>query len=106
MTASNFYRYTQNGKKDAENETANAFTIGTFGKMTDEAAYNAMNELISSYKNYVLESKATVQYKQGIVYSVYMLRNDNTSAFMARAFNDTDNYLTKFETTVQSVIDK
>lgn len=125
MTASNFYRYTENGKKDAENETANSFTIGTSGKMTDEAAYNAMNSLISTYETsiefdnktitrttingyqcFVLESKVTVQYKEGIMYAVYMLRNDKTLAFMGRAFNDTDNYLNKFQKTVQSVIDK
>ena len=125
MTASNFYRYTENGKKDAENETANSFSIGTVSKMNDDEAYKAMSKLISTYEIgiefdnktitrttingyqcFVLESKATIQYKEGIVYMIYMLRKDKTLTFMGRAFNDTDNYLKKFEKTVQSVIDK
>jgi hypothetical protein len=86
MTASNFYRYTENGKKDAENDTANAFEIGAFGKMTDEIAHKAMQNVISAYEaknvefdnkaitktkingyhSFVLESKMTRQYKEGV----------------------------------------
>lgn len=125
MTASNFYRYTENGKKDSENETANAFEIGSFGKMTDETAYNAMQKLISNYAtkiefdnktitkttingyhSFVLESKMTYQYKEGVIYAVYILMDSKTVVFIGSAYNDTANYLEKFAKTVQTITDK
>jgi hypothetical protein len=125
MTASNFYRYTENGKKDSENETANAFKIGSFGKMTDETAYNAMQKLISSYAtkiefdnktisrttinghhSFILESKMTYQYKEGIIYISYIIMDNKTVVFTGSAFNDTATYLEKFEKTVQTITDK
>ncbi|MGZ3766229.1 MAG: hypothetical protein ACXVA2_16285 [Mucilaginibacter sp.] len=126
MTASNFYKYAENGKKDAENETADSFEIGALGKMTDEMAYNDMNNWISKYvashvdfenktitrsiiNGYhacVLESKITNQYRDGVIYAVYIEMNDKTMVFIGSAYNDTGNYLEKFKKTVQTIKDK
>jgi hypothetical protein len=125
MTVSNFYRYTETGKKDSENETANAFQIGSLSKMTDEMAHYDMQKAISSYATkiefenktitkttingyhaFVLESKITYQYKEGIIYIAYTIMDNKTVVFIGTAYNDTANYLQKFEKTVQTITDK
>ncbi|MBS1519732.1 MAG: hypothetical protein JST50_01950 [Bacteroidetes bacterium] len=126
MTASNLYRYAENGERDNKNDTANSFEIGSFGKTPDDAAPNLMNNIIASYErngvefknktivktkingfnSYVLQSEMTLSGKTGIMYMVIMMRDKTTVAFMGNAFNDTDNYLNKFKRTVESIKDK
>jgi len=88
QTASNLFIYTENGKSDAQNPTANSLQIGVMPQMTEEQAEIYANDLlwryekngikldsktitktkINNHTSYVLETKIKYDSKDGIMY--------------------------------------
>jgi hypothetical protein len=126
MTASNLFMYTENGKNDAQNATANSFQIGVLPQMTEEKAESYSNDLpwryekngikldnktitktkINNHTAYILETKIKSDNKDGIMYQAVLVSENTTLIFMASAFNDTENYLAKFKKTAETIKEK
>lgn len=123
MTASNMFMYAQNGTNDAQNPTANAIQIGVMPQMTEEKAESYSNDLpwrfeqsgikldsktisktkINNHTAFVLETKIEFANKVGVLYQAVLVYENTTILFMANAYNDIDNYLTKFKKTAETI---
>ncbi len=123
LTASNLFIYTENGKSDAQNPTANAILISVFPKMTEEKAETFSNTMLLRYEQngvmldnktitktkmndrtaYVLETKIKNDNKDGIMYQVMLIYENTSILFMASAYSDINNYLSKFKKTVGTI---
>ena len=123
MTVSNLFMYTENGKSDAQNPTANSLQIGVLPQMSEEKAETYANDLpwryekngikldsktitktkINNQTAYVLETKIKYDKKEGIMYQAVLLTENTTLLFMASAYSDIDNYLYKFKKTAETI---
>jgi len=123
MTASNIFMFTENGKYDAQNPTANSMNIGMMPQMAETKAEAYANDLpwryersgikignkeirklkIGEHTVFVLNTKIELQNKNGILYQAVLVGKEKCIGFMGSAFNDLDNYLTKYKKTVESI---
>lgn len=123
MTASNLFMYSENGAKDIQNSTANSFQIGAMPKMTIDQAEKFSNDLpwrfaqsgyildnksiiktqIGSYPALVLETKISFENKDGILYQAFLVGDSSCVLFLSSAYNDINNYLSKYKKTVESI---
>lgn len=123
MTASNMFMFTENGKSDAQNPTANSMNIGMMPQMTETKAEEYANDLpwrfersgiklenkdirkqkIGEYTAFVLDTKIEFQNKDGILYQAVLVGKEKCILFMGSAYNDLDNYSTKYKKTVESI---
>jgi len=123
MTVSNLFLYTEKGESDAQNPTANALQIMAFSQLSEKEAENHSNDLLRRYEQsgvkldnkiitqtkinnhiaFVVETKIKYEGKEGIMYQAVLLIENTTISFVAWAYNDFDNYLTKFKKTVETI---
>jgi hypothetical protein len=123
MTASNMFMYAENGKSDTQNPLANAMQISVMPQMTEEKAESFANDLLWRYEKngikldsknitktkinnhtaYVLESKIKYDNKDGVMYQAALVHESITILFLASAYSDIDNYLTKFKRTAETI---
>jgi len=122
-TATNIYLFTQDGKQDIQNPTANTFQIISFPKITEEKAYSFSNDLadkyeikgftldnkdiiktqINNYPAYVLKSKSSYNGRSGIIYQVLLVGENSSVIFIGSAYNNIEDIQSKFEKTVESI---
>ena len=123
MTVSNFFMYSQNGKIDVQNPTANSFQIGAMPQMTLDDANSFSKDLlwryeqsgialdskkiketkINNYPAFVLETKIKQQNKNGIMYQAFLVGENSCILFMGSAYCDLNSLLTKYKDTVESI---
>jgi hypothetical protein len=123
MTASGMFVYNQNGKADVNNSLANSFIILSLPKITEEKASEFANDMLWRYEKkgikldnktiskakigihtaYVLNTKTTLNGTAGIMYQVVLIGENSGLLFMGSAYSNTNNYLTKFKKTVESI---
>jgi len=123
MSVSTIFMFTKDGKIDAQNPTVNSINIGILPQMTEDKAENYSNDLswrleqkgitlenkeiiktkINDYPAYILQTDIELKNKKGIMYQVLLVGKDKCVLFIGNAYNDADNYLTKFKRTAESI---
>lgn len=115
--------YTESGKMDITNKTANFMAFLTKPRMSGKEAENFLRssfitfegiEIIFESKNiiktkindydaFIVESKITLENKKGEFYQVVLLGKTSTVIFLSSAFDKKDEWLLKFKKTVESI---
>jgi hypothetical protein len=123
MTVSNMFMYAENGTSDAQNPFANALQIQVMPQMTEEKAESYANDMpwryekngikldsktitktkIKNHTAYVLETKIKYDNKDGVMFQAVLVYESTTILFMANAYSDIDNYLSKFKKTAETI---
>ena len=122
-TTSNLFLYAEKGKAALGNLLANTIQIATMPKMTAEKNEEFMQVVVRGYErhgvafatkaltrttihNYpalVLESKTTLQGKEGVLYQALVVGENSSILFSGSAYQDPSKYAKLFKQTAETV---
>ncbi len=123
LTATNMFMFSENGKKDAQNEFANSMVFGNLPKMSRSElksyTQNLIKKHISSgigiispqlkeitigeYDALVLDSKTTYNGKNGLVYQVVLSNDEKSVMFIGTAYTNKTELRNKYIETIKSI---
>lgn len=123
MNASNSFIYSAHGKKDLEDAFANMMQFQTLPQVTETKLSEFSNDLlwryerngitlenknitktiINNYPAYVLFTKIRYKDKDGIMYQVALAGTGSSLLFVGYAYQDVDDFASKFKKTAESI---